>query len=153
LAVAASMVLAIRFAYVNADTIVDALIRSLAAGVCALVGCYGPAWTYRALSVREGGVALLALVGFLICLSGTLAGGIGTIATGSDKSLATRANTAATYADWRKELERSRDRRAALPQSRPEGTIESDMTAARVDRRWTSSNACTDATVTASRAF
>jgi hypothetical protein len=82
-----------------------------------------------------------------------MAGGIGTIAAGSDKSLARRENASATYADWRNELESVRVKRTALPANRPAGTIEGDMTAARVDRRWSSSISCTDATASASRAF
>jgi hypothetical protein len=153
LAVAVSVVLAVRFAYASADTMVDALIRANAAAVAAVVGCHGPAWICRSVRLREWSGALLASLGFAVCLAVTLAGGIGTIAAGFDKSLATRANASATYANWRVELERLRGKRSGLPGSRPEGTIESDMTAARTDRRWTSSSSCTDATATASRAF
>ena len=103
--------------------------------------------------MRAWGGALLASLGFSICLAVTLAGGIGTIAAGSDKSLARRENASATYADRRKELESLRVKRADLPTSRPAGTIEGDMTAARVDRRWSTSNSCTDATASASRTF
>jgi hypothetical protein len=53
----------------------------------------------------------------------------------------------------RKELETMRDKRGGLPAHRPVGTIQSDLTAARVDRRWSSSSSCTDATATASREF
>ena len=153
LALGVSVVLAVRFAYASADTMVDALIRASAAAVAAVVGCHGPAWIYRSVRLREWSGALLASLSFAICLTVTLAGGIGTIAAGSDKSLATRANASATYANWRAELESLRDKRSGLPGSRPAGTIESDMTAARTDRRWTSSSSCTDATATASRAF
>ena len=131
---------------------VDALIRA-AAGTAAVVGCEGPAWICRSLRLREWGTALLALLGFSICLTVTLAGGIGTIAAGSDKLLASRANASNLYADMRKELETLRDRRGKLPAHRPVGTIQSDLTAARVDRRWMSSNSCVDATATASRTF
>lgn len=153
LALFVSVVLAVRFAYASADTMVDALIRAAAAGTAAVVGCQGPAWICRSLRLREWGTALLALLGFSICLTVTLAGGIGTIAAGSDKLLASRANASNLYADMRKELEILRDRRGKLPAHRPVGTIQSDLTAARVDRRWMSSNSCTDATATASRTF
>jgi hypothetical protein len=153
LAVLVSVVLAVRFAYASADTTVDAVIRAGAAAIAAVVGCHGPAWILRSLRSREWGTAVLAAVGFVICLAVTLAGGIGTIAGGSDKSLAARANASATYADRRTELESLRDKRSRLPASRPAGTIESDMTAARTDRRWTSSGSCADATATASRTF
>jgi hypothetical protein len=153
LALALSVVLAARFAYASADTTVDALIRAGTASVAAVVGCHGPAWIWRAIRVSAWGVALLASLAFAVCLAVTLAGGIGTIAAGSDKLLASRANATATYADQRKELEASRSKRAALPPHRPAGTIESDMKAARVDRRWNSSGACTDATAAASRTF
>jgi hypothetical protein len=153
LAVLVSVVLAVRFAYASADTTIDAVIRAGAAAVAAIVGCHGPAWIYRSLQSREWGTALIATLGFVICLAVTLAGGIGTIAAGSDKSLASRANASATYADRRKELESMRDKRSRLPASRPAGTIESDMTATRMDRRWSSSSSCTDATATASRTF
>jgi uncharacterized membrane protein YbhN (UPF0104 family) len=49
-ALAVSVVLAVRFAYASADTTVDALIRASAAAVAAVVGCHGPAWILR--SVR-----------------------------------------------------------------------------------------------------
>lgn len=153
LALAVSVVLAMRFAYASADTLADASIRAAAAGVAAVVGCHGPAWIWRSVRVREWGVAFLATLGFVLCLAVTLAGGIGTIAAGSDKMQATRARASASYADTRNELEAVRSARSALPAHRPAGTIESDMTAARVDRRWTTSNACADATATASRTF
>lgn len=153
LAIAVSVVLAVRFAYASADTTVDGLIRASAAAVAAVVGCHGPAWIYRSVRLREWSGAVVASLGFVICLAVTLAGGIGTIAAGSDKSLAARANASATYAMWRAELESLRERRSGLPGSRPAGTIESDMTAARTDRRWSSSSSCMDATATASRAF
>jgi hypothetical protein len=152
-AVLVSVVLAVRFAYASADTTVDALIRAGAAAVAAVVGCHGPAWILRSVRSRAWSAAVLAVLGFVICLAVTLAGGIGTIAAGSDKSLAARAHASATYADWRKELESSRDKRSKLPASRPAGTIEGDMAAAHVDRRWASSSSCTDATVSASRTF
>jgi hypothetical protein len=153
LALAVSVVLAMRFAYASADTLVDASIRAAAAGVAAVVGCDGPAWIWRSLRVREWGAALVAALGFALCLAVSLAGGIGTIAAGSDKSLATRAKLSASYADLRSELEALRSARSTLPAHRPAGTIESDMTAARVDRRWSTSSACTDATAGASRTF
>jgi hypothetical protein len=153
LAMAVSVLLAVRFAYASADTTIDAWIRAGAAGVAAVVGCHGPAWILRSVRLREWSVALFAALGFVICLAVTLAGGIGTIAAGSDKTLAMRKNVSSTYADRRKELERLRENRAALPTRRPAGTIESDMTAARVDRRWMTSSSCTDATATASRTF
>jgi len=152
-AVAVSVVLAVRFAYVNADTTADALIRGGAAAVAAVVGCHGPAWICRSVRMRAWGGAVLGSLGFSICLAVTLAGGIGTIAAGSDKTLARRDNASTTYADRRKELESLRVKRAELPASRPAGTIEGDMSAARVDRRWTTSNSCTDATASASRIF
>jgi hypothetical protein len=132
-AMTVSVLFAVRFAYASADTTIDACIRAGAAGVAAVVGCHGPPWILRSVRLRELGVALLAALGFLICLAVRLAGGIGTIAAGSDKTLAMRRNVLATYADRRKELERLRDKRTALPTHRPVGTIESDMTAARVD--------------------
>jgi hypothetical protein len=152
-AVAVSVVLAVRFAYASADTTVDALIRGGAAAVAAVVGCHGPAWICRSVRMRAWGGALLGSLGFSICLAVTLAGGIGTIAAGSDKTLARRDNASTTYADRRKELESLRVKRADLPASRPAGTIEGDMTAARVDRRWSTSSSCTDATASASRTF
>jgi hypothetical protein len=69
------------------------------------------AWILRSARLREWGVALLASLGFAIWLAVTLAGGIGTIAAGSDKTLAMRKNISVTYADRRKELERLRDKR------------------------------------------
>jgi hypothetical protein len=153
LALAVSVVLAVRFAYASADTQVDASIRAAAAGVAAVVGCHGPAWIWRSLRVREWGAAFLAAFGFALCLAVSLAGGIGTIAAGADKSQATRARASESYADTRSELEALRGARTSLPAHRPVGTIESDMTAARVDRRWTTSSMCADATAIASRAF
>jgi hypothetical protein len=153
LALAVSVVLAMRFAYASADTLADASIRAAAAGVAAVVGCHGPAWIWRSAKVREWGATVLATLGFALCLAVTLAGGIGTIAAGSDKTQAARARASASYADIRNEFETVRSARNALPAHRPAGTIESEMTAARVDRRWTTSSACTDATATASRTF
>jgi|KBSSwiStaDraftv2_1062776.scaffolds.fasta_scaffold100575_5 hypothetical protein len=153
LALFVSVVLAVRFAYGSADTMVDAMIRAGAAATAAIVGCQGPAWIFRSLRLHEWGTALLASLGFSICLTVTLAGGIGTIAAGSDKLLATRAKASVTYADMRKELESLRDKRGNLPAHRPVGTIQSELTAARVDRRWSSSSSCADATATASRVF
>jgi hypothetical protein len=153
LALAVSAVLAMRFACTSADTLVDASIRAVAAGVAAVVGCHGPAWIWRSLRMREWGAAFLATLGFAVCLAVSLAGGIGTIAAGSDKSQATRARESASYSDLRNELETLRSARSSLPAHRPVGTIESDMTAARVDRRWTTSSLCADATATASRTF
>jgi hypothetical protein len=153
LALAVSVVLATRFAYASADTLVDASIRAAAAGVAAVVGCHGPAWIWRSLRVREWGTAVVSALGFVLCLAVSLAGGIGTIAAGSDKSLATRAKLSSSYADLRSELEALRSARSTLPAHRPVGTIESDMTAARVDRRWSTSSACSDATAGASRTF
>jgi hypothetical protein len=103
--------------------------------------------------VREWGAAFLATLGFAVCLVVSLAGGIGTIAAGSDKSQASRARASESYSDLRTELEALRSARTSLPAHRPIGTIESEMTAARVDRRWTTSSACGDATATASRTF
>ena len=77
-AVGVSVVLAVRFAYVSADTTVDALIRGGAAAVAAVVGCHGPAWICRSVRMRAWGGALLASLGFSVCLAVTLAGGIGT---------------------------------------------------------------------------
>src|SRR5262249_14657399 len=90
IAIGVSVVLAVRFACANVDTTLDAWIRGGAAGVAAAVGCNGPAWICRSVRIRNFGVAVFATLGFLICLSVTLAGGIGTIAAGTDKTLAAR---------------------------------------------------------------
>jgi hypothetical protein len=148
-----SVVLAVRFAYASADTLVDAIIRAGAAAVAAVVVCQGPAWICRSFRMRRWGTVLLASLGFSVCLAVTLAGGIGTIAVGGDALLSSRAKASANYADMRKELETMRDKRGRLPAHRPVGTIQSDLTAARVDRRWSSPSSCTDATATASREF
>jgi hypothetical protein len=148
-----SVVLAVRFAYASADNLADSIIRAGAAATAAIVGCQGPAWICRSLRERAWGTALLASLGFSICLAVTLAGGIGTIAAGSDALLASRAKASAIYADMRKELEALRDKRGRLPLHRPVGTIQADLTAARVDRRWSSSGSCEDATAKASREF
>jgi hypothetical protein len=145
--------LAVRFAYASADNLVDAMIRAGAAATAAIVGCQGPAWIYRSVRSRAWGTALVASLGFSICLAVTLAGGIGTIAAGSDALLASRAKASAIYADMRKELEVSRDKRGRLPPHRPVGTVQGDLTAARADRRWSSSSSCEDATAKASREF
>jgi hypothetical protein len=129
------------------------MIRAGAAATAAIVGCQGPAWICRSLRERAWGTALLASLGFSICLAVTLAGGIGTIAAGSDALLASRAKASAIYADMRKELEVLRDQRGRLPPHRPVGTIQGDLTAARTDRRWSTSSSCEDATAKASREF
>jgi hypothetical protein len=83
-----SMILAVHFPYASTDTIIDGVIRAAAAGVAAVVGCQGPAWIYRSLRLREWSTVILATLGFGVCLTVTSAGGVATIAAGSDKSLA-----------------------------------------------------------------
>jgi hypothetical protein len=148
-----SVVLAVRFAYASADTLADAIIRAGAAATAAVVGCQGPAWIFRSIRLRAWGTALLALLGFSVCLAVTLAGGVGTIAAGTDTLLATRAKASASYADMRRELETMRGTRGGLPAHRPVGTVESELAAARTDRRFDTSSSCTDATAKASREF
>jgi len=152
-ALAVSVVLAVRYAYNSADTLVDAYIRAAAAGTAAVVGAQGPAWITRSMRKRAWGTAVFSTLGFALCLAVTLAGGIGTIAASSDKSLSLRANASVLYAATQKELEALRDRRGKLPAARPVGTIQSDLLASRMDRRYQSSGSCTDATVSASRTF
>jgi len=132
LAILVSVVLAVRFAWAGADTDADGVIRSAAAAVAAIVGCHGPAWIMRAIGLRAWFAAFIAFAGFTVCIAVTIAGGIGTIAVGSDKSRALRVNAAETYADKRSELEVLRERRRRLPNTKPIGMIEGELTAARL---------------------
>jgi len=152
-AMALSVTLAARYGYVSADNPIDGAIRGTAAGMAAILGCHGPAWVWRALREGKWGVALFAGVGIGLCLAVTLAGAVGTIATGSDKSAASRTNATASYQDLRTNLENVRTIRAKLPAHRPAGTVEADISAAKVSRLWQSSGECQDATQNSSRTF
>jgi hypothetical protein len=64
LALFVSVVLAVRFAYASADTLVDALIRAGAAGTAAVVGCRGRPGYAGHCDYASGGRRCLPHLGF-----------------------------------------------------------------------------------------
>lgn len=70
------------------------------------------------------GLALVASLGFVICLTVTLAVAISAIAPVSDRTLAVRRNVSAACPDCRSELERIQLQRGALLAHCSAGTLE-----------------------------
>jgi hypothetical protein len=79
--------------------------------------------------------------------------GTSNIAQLREDKVASHQHTAETVAAARDRRSVLREQLTATPQHRPAATVERLLLAEQANRRWTSSNQCTDATATASRAF
>lgn len=106
------------------------------------------AWRNRSWSQALGGTALWA-----VCILYALTSAIGFASTNRSDTTGARAMQAERYEDLRAQLGRVTDQQKWLEKHRSVGMIEAESEAAKQNYRWTSSEGCTNATVTPSRDF
>jgi hypothetical protein len=106
------------------------------------------AWRNRSWSQALGGTALWA-----VCILYALTSAIGFASTNRSDTTGARAMQAERYEDLRAQLGRITDQQKWLEKHRSVGMIEAESEAAKQNYRWTSSEGCTNATVTLSRDF
>jgi hypothetical protein len=106
------------------------------------------AWRNRSWSQAIGGTALWA-----VCILYALTSAIGFASTNRSDTTGTRAMQAEKYEDLRGQLSRIIEQQKWLDKHRSVGMIEAETEAAKQNYRWTSSEGCTNATVTLSRDF
>ncbi|MBX2805670.1 MAG: hypothetical protein KTR19_06840 [Hyphomicrobiales bacterium] len=106
------------------------------------------AWRHRNWSQAIGGSAL-----WMVCILYALASAIGFASLNRSDTTATRAVQAQQYQDLRAQLDQVSEQRKWLQEHRSVGMVEAEIDAAKQNFRWTSSEGCTNATVTLSREF
>lgn len=106
------------------------------------------AWRHRNWSQAVGGTAL-----WVVCILFALASAIGFASLNRSDTTATRAVQAQHYEDLRAQLAQVTDRQKWLQEHRSVGMVEAEIKGAKQHYRWTSSEGCTNATVTLSREF
>jgi hypothetical protein len=106
------------------------------------------AWRNRSWSQAIGGSALWA-----VCILYALTSAIGFASTNRSDTTGTRAMQNEKYEDLRSQLARITDQQKWLDKHRSVGMVAAEIEAAKQNYRWTSSEGCTNATVTLSRDF
>jgi hypothetical protein len=106
------------------------------------------AWRHRNWSQAVGGTAL-----WVVCILYALTSAIGFASLNRSDTTSTRAVQAEQYEDLRAQLSQVKDRQKWLQEHRSVGMVEAEIRAAKQHYRWTSSEGCTNATVTLSREF
>ncbi len=106
------------------------------------------AWRHRNWSQALGGTAL-----WVVCILYALTSAIGFASLNRSDTTATRAIQAERYEDLRSQLAQVTDQQKWLQEHRSAGMVEAEIRAAQQHYRWTSSEGCTNATVTLSREF
>lgn len=106
------------------------------------------AWRHRNWSQAIGGTAL-----WVVCILFALASAIGFASLNRSDTTATRAMQAERYEDLRAQLNQVSEQQKWLQEHRSIGMVAAEIEAAKQNYRWTSSEGCTNATVTLSRQF
>lgn len=106
------------------------------------------AWRHRNWSQAIGGTAL-----WVVCILYALTSAIGFASLNRSDTTATRAVRAQHYEDLRTQLDQVTEQQKWLQEHRSVGMVEAEIEAAKQRYRWTSSEGCTNATVTLSREF
>lgn len=106
------------------------------------------AWRHRNWSQAIGGTALWA-----VCILYALVSAIGFASLNRSDTTATRAAQSQHYEDLRAQLVQVTNQQKWLQEHRSVGMVEAELDAAKQHYRWTSSEGCTNATVTQSREF
>lgn len=106
------------------------------------------AWRHRNWSQAVGGTAL-----WVVCILYALTSAIGFASLNRSDTTATRAVQAQHYEDLRTQLDQVTEQQKWLQEHRSVGMVEAEIDAAKQHYRWTSSEGCTNATVTLSREF
>ncbi len=106
------------------------------------------AWRHRNWSQALGGTAL-----WVVCILYALTSAIGFASLNRSDTTGTRAMQTANYEDLREQLTRVGDQQKWLEKHRSVGMVEAEIDAAKQNYRWTSSEGCSNATVTLSREF
>ncbi len=102
---------------------------------------------------RPSTATFMAIFAWVVFVAYNLAGGAGVMATSRLETVAGRDKASETTAGLQSQRARLQGQVDAIPKHRPAATVERLVEAQKQDRAWSRSEQCTDATITASRAF
>jgi hypothetical protein len=131
----------------------DAYIKGAIMFLVALLGCHG--WGWAARTWADGHKRWAVVAGFVLTVSMlvTLIGGAGSFYSAANTKIATAERGSDAYNRADAELRKIDARRKKLTEHRSAGEIEPDITSAKADKRFKSTNGCAPDLITKSREF
>ncbi|MDX2264486.1 MAG: hypothetical protein NW215_05910 [Hyphomicrobiales bacterium] len=112
-----------------------------------------PFFIFAALRNKSWSQAAGGVILFAVCFAYSFASSLGFAALNRADTTGARTLHAESYQEMRAELAHARERLTKLGDTRPAGTVASDIEAMKNNSRWLSSAECTNATVAASMSY
>lgn len=142
-----------RFGYSLGKSELDSQLLGLASAAADGLKALIPFFLFAALRTKQWPQAMAAALLWVVCLGYSLTSALGFSALNRADTQGARQVQAVAFADLQTELEKVRERMNWVPQHRPAATVSAEMEALKQNKRWASTNGCSEATASASRAF
>jgi len=142
-----------RFGFSLGRTESDGQVYGLAAVCADGLKALAPFMVFAAWRTKARSHFAAALAVWAVTTAFALAGAVGHLSLNRTEVTAKREVASTNYSDLRDEQKRLKQQIAWIPQHRAAASIEADMAGQRLNRIWTATNACADATAPASREF
>lgn len=142
-----------RFGYSIGKSELDSQLLGLASASADGLKALIPFFLFAALRNKQWSQAIAAGLLWGVCLSYSLTSALGFAALNRADTSGVRTMQAATYADLRTELDRTRERLSWVPQHRPAATVEQEIGSLQQSKRWKATSGCTKGTVGGQVAF
>ena len=131
------------------DSITYGTASAAADGLKALL----PFFIFAAFRNKNWSQTAAASVLWAVCLSYSMTSSLGFAALNRTDTIGARAAQAEAYQDLRADLKRATDKFSWMPEHRPVGMVEGQMSAMQQNVRWSATAGCIDVTSTKSRIF
>lgn len=142
-----------RFGFGLGKTEFDSLIYGTASAAADGLKALLPFFIFAAFVKKNWSQATAAGVLWAVCLSYSLTSSLGFAALNRTDTIGARAAQVEAYQDLRADLKRATDKFSWMPEHRPVGMVESEMSAMQQNARWNATAGCIDVTSAKSRVF
>jgi hypothetical protein len=142
-----------RFGYSLGHSELDSQLLGGASAASDCLKALIPFFLFAALRNKQWSQAAAAAVLWTVCLTFSFASAIGFSAINRADTSGLRAAEAVAFGDLKTELDKTREKLGWVPQHRPVGMVTQEVEVLKQNKRWATSNSCTDATSGYSKAF
>ncbi len=142
-----------RFGLSLGKTELDGQIYGAASAAADCLKALVPFFLFAAVKNRVWSQAIASAVVWVVVTSYSLTSAFGHAALNRFDTAGARMQTAENYKNLRADLKRAQEQLSWVPQHRPAGTVQADISGLKGERRWDWTQGCTDATTKKSRGF
>ena len=142
-----------RFGFGLGKTEFDSQIYGTASAAADGLKALLPFFIFAAFRNKTWSQTAAASILWVVCLSYSLTSSLGFAALNRTDTMGARAAQAEAYQDLRADLKRATDKFSWMPEHRPVGMVESEMSAMQQNVRWRATSGCVDVTSARSRVY